>query len=150
MARFARNCARCARAIMLSVRQYRRFYQTNLRSEFYRSATIRSTTFSSHYFRTEVTPRFSSLSEPTSKREPPRFAPRLTKQLCASRAIARTACVQSCCQASSTVVLTQQTFGLLWYRPLKCKGRSEIIKTRKMARFARNCVHCERAIMLPS
>ena len=79
LTRFARNCARCARAIMLSVRQYRRFYQTDLRSEFYRSATIRSTTFSSHYFRTEATPPCSSLSEPASKREPPRFARRLKK-----------------------------------------------------------------------
>ena len=75
--RFARNCARCVRAIRLQNYTYRRLKQTDLRSEFRRSATIRSTTFTLHYFRTEATPRCSSLSEPPSKREPPRFARRL-------------------------------------------------------------------------
>ena len=76
---FARDCARCVRAIRLQNYTYRRFYQTDLWSEFHRSATIRSTTCQSHRFRTEVTPPFSSLSEPASKREPPRFARRLIK-----------------------------------------------------------------------
>ena len=67
----------------------------------------------------------------------------------ASRAIARAARVQSYCRASSTGVLTQQTFGLLWYRPPKCKGKSEINKTTEFARFARSCARCARAIVLP-
>ena len=74
---FARDCARCVRAIRLQNYTYRRFYQMDLRSEFHCSATIRSTTCQSHCFRTEVTPPFSSLSEPASKREPPCFARRL-------------------------------------------------------------------------
>ena len=61
--------------------QYRRLGQTDLRSEFRCSATIPSTTSVAQRFRTEVTPPCSSLSEPPSKREPPRFARRLIKKI---------------------------------------------------------------------
>ena len=73
IARFARTAPQKRR------RRYRRLGQTNLRSEFRCAATTRSTTSCPQRFRTEGTPPCSSLSEPVSKREPPRFARRLTK-----------------------------------------------------------------------
>ena len=63
----ARDCARCVRAIRLQNYMYQRLKQTDLRSEFRRSATIRSTTFTTHYFRTEVTPRALPSPNPPQK-----------------------------------------------------------------------------------
>ena len=79
--RASRAIARAARAIPQNGQsQYRGLGPIHLHSNFHWPSPIFRDTSSSDRFRAEVTPPCSSLSEPVSKREPPRFARRLIKK----------------------------------------------------------------------